>query len=344
MKRKRILGMFSTLSRATVIGLAAVVSGALVVACSNDNPAALTSLNNDATHRRAAGDDRSSGHAGVVAKQNPQNLGPPAEGIVVEGVSVPGIALGFTRAQVQDAYGDDPLWCQSGDVPGNKSYCAFAVSGGGQVDVMYRGADGGSASNSPNDVVHNIYWSEAVSGWTTTAGVNTTLAKENPEAVIAAYPNAQVTYNQFGNIYRVVDYPLGIDIKWVLNFYTGQTSIRMATFYPMEAPPLPEKLTYVYDIDLTANKVKGKRQIRAFVGVRNEWQLAASGATVFARWTFPNGSTQAAESTASGSGYAYLEINDIPRGTYTLTVEDVVLEGYRFDSENSVLSASVMVK
>ena len=55
MKRKKILGMFSTLSRATVIGLAAVVSGALVVACSNDNPAALTSLNNDATLQKSSG-------------------------------------------------------------------------------------------------------------------------------------------------------------------------------------------------------------------------------------------------------------------------------------------------
>jgi uncharacterized membrane protein len=29
----------------------------------------------------------------------------PAEGIVVEGFSVPGIALGYTRAQVEAAYG-----------------------------------------------------------------------------------------------------------------------------------------------------------------------------------------------------------------------------------------------
>jgi hypothetical protein len=323
--------MFSRMSRTTVIGFMAVALAALATGCSNDNSVAPISSNNDVTTKTAAGRPAS-------------DPGPPAEGIVVEGVSVPGIALGFTRAQVEDAYGDDPLWCQSGEVPGNKSYCAFAVGGGGQVEVRYRGADGGSASNSPDDVVHNIYWSEAVSGWTTTAGVNTTLASENPEAVIAAYPNARVTYNQFGNVYRVIDYPLGIDVIWVLNFYTGQTSIRMAIFYPMEAPPLPERLTHVYDIDLTEKKVKGQRQVRAFVRVRNEQQLAASGATVFARWTFPDGSTQAAESTTSGSGSAYLEINGIPRGTYILTVEDVVLEGYGFDSANSVLSESVKVK
>jgi hypothetical protein len=200
------------------------------------------------------------------------------------------------------------------------------------------------ASNSPDDVVFKITWTEAVSGWTTTAGVNTTLARENPEAVIAAYPNARVTYNQWGAIYSVIDYPQGIEVIWAPNFYQGTVHIRMAIFYPREAPPLPEKLTYVYTIDLTPTKVKGQRKIRAFVGVRNETQLAAKGATVFARWTFPDGSTQAAESTTSLSGYAYFEINDIPRGTYTLTVEDVVLEDHRFDSENSVLSESVKVK
>jgi hypothetical protein len=52
----------------------------------------------------------------------------------------------------------------------------------------------------------------------------------------------------------------------------------------------------------------------------------------------------AAESVTFGSGNAYFEINDVPRGTYTLTVEDVVLEDHRFASENSVLSASVNVK
>jgi hypothetical protein len=118
----------------------------------------------------------------------------------------------------------------------------------------------------------------------------------------------------------------------------------MSIFYPRAAPPLPEPLTHVYAIDLTALKDKGQRQVRAFVGVRKETQTAASGATVFARWTFPDGSTQAVESVTSGSGYAYFEVVPAPRGTHTLTVEDVVLDGREFDPDNSLLSASIKVK
>jgi hypothetical protein len=323
--------MFSRMSRATAIGFMTVAVAVLLMSCSNDDPTAPNSKTNDVITQVAAGGP-------------PPDPGPPAEGIVVEGVSVPGIALSFTRSQVEDAYGDDPTWCQSDGAPGNKAFCSWAVNSGGQVDVHFQGPDGGVASGSPDDVVFKISWSEAVSGWETTAGVTTTLAKENPEAVIAAYPDAQVTYNQWGGISSVKDHPLGIEVIWVPDFYSGTTHIRMAVFYPREAPPLPEQLTYVYTIDLTAKKVRGQRQIRGFVGVREETQLAAKGATVFASWTFPDGSTQAAESTTSQSGFAYFEINGIPRGTYILTVEDVVLEGHRFDSENSVLSASVEVK
>lgn len=268
---------------------------------------------------------------------------PPAEGIVLEGVSVPGIALGFTRAQAEDAYGE-PHSCQSSGSPGNKAYCSFPVSGGGQVNVHYRGADGGTANGSQDDVVFKIGWTEATSGWTTTAGVNTTLAKENPEAVITAYPDARVTYNQFGNIYSVIDYPLGIEIIWEPDFYTGQTHVRMAIFYSMVAPPLPEKLTRVTDINLTTRKVRGKRQVQAYVKVQDEQGQSARGANVFARWTFPDGSTQFVQDATSNSGNAYFEIIDIPRGAYNLTVDDVVLEGHVFDRVNSVLSASINVK
>lgn len=56
----------------------------------------------------------------------------PAEGVAVEGVSVPGIALGFSRAQVQAAYGQ-PSSCQSGSVGGDCPLFAYPVDGGGQV-------------------------------------------------------------------------------------------------------------------------------------------------------------------------------------------------------------------
>jgi hypothetical protein len=314
------------MSRATAIGFIAVALAMLATGCSNDNPAAPNSPDNDVTTKTAAG--------GLAS-----DPGPPAEGIVVEGASVPGIALGFTRAEVEEVYGEG-TGCE-----GTGSPCGWDVPGGGEVHVSFRGPHGGEASGSPDDVAVYAHWSEAVDGWTTTAGVNTTLADEDPEALVAAYPNARVTRNQWGGVITVTDYSLGIQFRrdWIL-YSSGEVIVTGSIFYPREPPPLPEQITYVYTIDLTAMKNKGKRRIRAFVGVRNETQLAAKGATVFARWTFPDGSTPAAESTTSLSGYAYLEINDIPRGTYTLTVEDVVLADRRFDSANSVLSASVKVK
>jgi len=97
----------------------------------------------------------------------------PTEGVVFEGESVPGIALGFTRAQVEAVYGEGS--CRTSQTAGDFGYCTFRVDGEGQVDVIYRGLDGGDARNSPDDVVHYIDW-YGLSGWQTTAGINTALA------------------------------------------------------------------------------------------------------------------------------------------------------------------------
>lgn len=267
----------------------------------------------------------------------------PGEGVVVEGKSVPGIALGFTRADVEAAYGE-PKSCQSVEVPGDFASCSFWVDGGGQVSVRYRGADGGYASNSSNDIVYHIRWEEQVSGWTTTAGVNTTLARVDPDAVIAAYPDAQVTYNQWGAILQVKDYQLGVEVNWFYDFYTGSTHISMAISYPSTSPPPRELLTRVVDIELSAQKTRRQRHVTALVQVRDDRELAAVGATVFAVWILPDGSMQPVESVTSGSGYAYFEVQSLRRGIYTLDVEDVQLAEHMFDAAHSVLSASIKAK
>ena len=268
---------------------------------------------------------------------------PPEVGVVVEGVSVPGIALGFTRTQVEDSFGE-PQWCQSSGNPGNQAYCSFPVDGGGQVNVHYRSADGGIANGTSDDVTFKIEWTEAVSGWNTTAGVNTTLAKENPGDVIAAYANAQVVYNQFGNIYSVIDYALGIEVLWIPDFYTGQTHIQMAIFYPLPDPPTTENLTRVASINLTTKKIKGKRQIEGFVKVVDDENNSVQGANVIAHWTLPDGSTLVVEDITSGTGNAFFEMTDVLRGSYSLTIQTVVLEGYTFDSDNSILTKNINVK
>ncbi len=268
----------------------------------------------------------------------------PAGGTVYEGLSAPGVDLGFTRVQVEAAYGE-PSFCQSGSTAGDFAYCSFPVSGGGQVDIRYQGADGGDPSNSPDDVVSNIRWHEQVSGWTTTAGVNTTLAKADPEAVIAAYPEAQVTYNAFGVVYSVIDAQQGIEIIWAPDFYNGTVHVSMAIFAPRPPAPEPVPAMHVERIDLTASKSRGQRQISAQVLVRNERGLAAVGANVAATWTLPDGSSQAVQGVTSSSGYVQFVLSGrLNRGTYILTIDDVVLADHDFDRAGSVLSASIQVK
>ena len=276
----------------------------------------------------------------------------PQNGEVVEGVSVPGIALGDSRAQVEAAYGD-PESCQNlpyyyGPPHGLNGICKFDVDGvnnlGDQVTVYYFDANGGPAQDSPDDVVFSISWQQVVSGWTTTAGVNTTLALTNPEAVIAAYPNGLVTHNMFGSILQVKDYELGIQVNWAYNFYSGTTSVSMAISAPSVPPPPREKLTQVDGIELTASKAKGQRKVIALVKVEDDRTLAASEAAVFATWILPDGTVLEVEDLTSGSGYAYFEIRGASRGTHTLVIQDVILADHRFDAGNSVLSASIKVK
>jgi hypothetical protein len=272
----------------------------------------------------------------------------PAEGLVVEGQSVPGFDLGDSRALVEAAYGE-PASCENmGYYDGRQGLngiCRFDVDGGGRVTVYYFDADGGPARNSPDDVASIIRWSQAVSGWVTTAGVNTALALEDPEAVIAAYPNAVVTYNSvFGNIESIEDRALGILVDYSFEYLSGTLSVNMVTRFPSDPLPVPEKETHVTNIDLTATKVKGDRQVRALVRVEDERGLSAAGATVFANWVFSDGTTQAVSDLTSRTGYAYFEILDAPRGILTLRINDVVLDGYQFDRASSVISASTMVK
>jgi len=270
----------------------------------------------------------------------------PAEGEVIEGDSVPGLALGDNRAQAEASYGQ-PGSCQSVEAAGDRAFCSFPVDGGGQVDVRYRGPDGGNASNSPDDVVTAIDWHEPVSGWLTTAGVNTSLAAEDRSAVVAAYPDAEVNETGNGIITSVVAHEQGVHVRWVPDFYSGTSRVQMGIFQPRPAPPPVEKLTRVIDIDLTAHKGKGKRKITALVQVRNERELAAAGALVLATWTYPDGSIQPEHQVAddtSSTGYAYFEIPNAQRGTYTLRIDDVILDDHRFDLENSVLEATIAVR
>jgi hypothetical protein len=118
----------------------------------------------------------------------------------------------------------------------------------------------------------------------------------------------------------------------------------MAISAPSEPPPPRERLTRVASIELSASKTKGERQVRALLRIEDDRTLAAPGATVLATWRLADGTTVQVQDVTSGSGYAYFEILDAGKGTYTLIVDDVVLADHRFDRASSVLSESISIK
>jgi hypothetical protein len=269
----------------------------------------------------------------------------PATGTVYEGVSVPNVALGDSRAQVLTAYGD-PYSCTKGYEVDDDAYCTYPVEGLGhlgRIRIRYRGPDGGLPSASPDDVVSSITWNDSVPGWITDAGgVNTEWAlsvRQDPEAVLAVYPNAVISY---------ADYELGIMIEWVYHFYSGFLGVRMGIFEPREPPPPPpprDPFTYVTNISMYANKIKGKRTVWAYVWVDDEYWDDVVGATVVVDWTYPDGSMERLQAvTSEDSGLARFEMYNVKSGTHTLEVVDVLYLEHPFDRERSMLTYSLKVK
>lgn len=259
----------------------------------------------------------------------------PATGTVVEGVSVPGVALGETRAQVETAYGA-PYYCSGSEL----SLCQYYVEGGGTVLMMFHSADGGYATGSLDDSVYYIRWYQAVSGWVTTAGVNTTLAYNDVEAVLAAYPNATISYPSLLDM-SIDDAALGIHIDYHTSYPNGTRSVWMAISFPdPNAPPREEYAVQVTAIDLYTDK----HNIYAQVHLQDNRYRYTSGASVAVTWTLPDGSQFPVSGTTNSAGYAYFEFDKARRGTYTFTVNDVMFEDFAFDKDNSILSASIDFK
>ena len=278
----------------------------------------------------------------------------PATGTVHEGLSVPGVALGDTRAQVQEAWGD-PASCTTGYEVDDDATCDYPVEGLGhlgRIRINYRGPDGGLPSASPEDVVSSVTWNNAVPGWITfKGGVNTDWANSvfpDPEAVLAVYPNAVISYNGlFGAMSRATAYEQGIMIEWHYHFYSGFLGSSMTIFEPRETPPPPpppDPVTRVTNLSLYANKVKGNRTVWASVWVDDEYWDDAVGATVVVDWTYPNGSTERLEAVTSDSGVAQFEMRKVKTGTHTLEVVDVIYLEHPFDRDYGILTASINVK
>jgi hypothetical protein len=261
----------------------------------------------------------------------------PAQGVVVEGVSVPGIALGDTRAEVAESIGP-PIHCHSNNDPPTMESCRFDVEGGGWVDVRYQGPNGGDATNSPDDVVGNISWGGEEVGWVTTAGITTELAKYDKQAAVDAYPNAILTYDSVRRLVRLTEPDLGISISWnhAYIFYT----VSMSVFEPFIPPPPPDMI-HVHSVDMSYTR----RSVTAKVLVHDEAHQPVEGAVVGVFWVYPvnrnNNTSFFTDATTAADGYATFRIDKARPGDYRITVTHVVKEDYEWDSDYGPLVGTI---
>lgn len=256
----------------------------------------------------------------------------PEQGTVYEGISVPGIALGDTRMEVDASVGPASN-CVSNNDPPTMESCKYDVAGGGWVSVRYQGPNGGEATGSTDDVVASIRWSEDVDGWMTSAGITIPMIKFDRQLAMDTYPNATLFYNDFGNVVRLTDYDLGITITWdaVYIFFSAS----MAIFEPFEyVPPTPPDLVHVHSIDMGYDRWS----VTANILIHDEDHTPVEGATVGVFWVYPvnkNNNSSMFDSAVTGSdGVATFTIGDKARpGDYRITVNYVNAEGYVWDDD-----------
>ncbi|HZD24601.1 MAG TPA: hypothetical protein VE569_14550, partial [Acidimicrobiia bacterium] len=169
----------------------------------------------------------------------------------------------------------------------------------------------------------------------------------DPNAVNAAYPDAEITGTP-GVDGVLVDWLLGIEVRWTHDGYTGAIHVGMRVFEPLANLPTVEQ-THVEDLELLGYRDGGRRRIYAWAQILDEHQQAALGATVYGEWVLPDGSTRPAYEDFVGiGGRAFFQLIGLQkgayRGNYTFRVIDVQLAGHSFDSGGSVLEATVYVK
>jgi probable HAF family extracellular repeat protein len=96
-------------------------------------------------------------------------------------------------------------------------------------------------------------------------------------------------------------------------------------------------------INLTAKTVHRVVTVKGQVTVRDENGNPVPEALIAATWTLPNGTTQSQNAWTDSKGLALFSTS-LSRGTYTLTVVNIVKSLYTFNPSKSVLSKSITVK
>ncbi len=164
------------------------------------------------------------GLALAIAPAGPALAAVPQRGTVVEGRSIPGVALGATRQRVIATYGT-PASCLTG-----QAVCTWQRAQGA-VSIAFAGASGGNPAGNGRDRVADAEWT-GLPGWRTTAGVTTASALAHPESVLAAYPDAIFYRFSDGHLRLLIDFHVGIWVQWVPETSPGQYLVVIEIFVP----------------------------------------------------------------------------------------------------------------
>jgi hypothetical protein len=165
------------------------------------------------------------GLALAIAPAEPALAAVPQRGTVVEGRSIPGVALGATRQHVLARYGTPTFCLSTGD-----AVCTWQ-RGQDAVSISFAGANGGNPAGNGRDRVADAEWT-GLPRWRTTAGVTTASALAHPESVPAAYPHAIFYRFGDGHLRLVIDFHVGIWVQWVPGTSPGQYSVIIEIFAP----------------------------------------------------------------------------------------------------------------
>jgi hypothetical protein len=143
----------------------------------------------------------------------------------------------------------------------------------------------------------------------------------------------------------VTDRDLGVEVRWNLDFYSGQVHPSIQIFEGTIAnpppPPSPAGLDALVVSDITLRA--SKRNVSAKISVVDEDGASIAGAAVSIRWQFPNGAQQTFNGTTNNRGVAFFEVGT-SRGTHTVSILSVEKDGYSFDENASALTESVQAK
>ncbi|MEZ4769427.1 MAG: hypothetical protein R2844_13495 [Caldilineales bacterium] len=155
----------------------------------------------------------------------------PVKGTVFEGQGVPGADLGAPREKVETVYGA-PANCVSATIAGGPVTCTYLAGRDGVVFVTYTSyIEPSPAAEEVQMVVTQVSW-RGLNGWHTTRGINTLIARFDPDQAVKAYPNAMVTYSEDGEIRRILSTELGLDIRRQIGIGADRPTVTMTIFKP----------------------------------------------------------------------------------------------------------------